>query len=99
MVTQHTLTVSFLVRAQVPPPNTSVFSRVFFCLELCQGVSQLVDDLVWNQEAAGSSPATLTQFQFRKTRARCMGWTVNPWLGEFDPHIRSQVMGELAESV
>ena len=29
---------------------------------------------------------------FRKTRARCMGLTVNQWLGGFDPHIRSQTI-------
>ena len=29
---------------------------------------------------------------FRKIRARCMDLTVNQWLGEFDPHMRSQSM-------
>jgi hypothetical protein len=32
--------------------------------------------------------------QFRRTRARCMGVTVNHWLVEFDPLMRSQVTGD-----
>lgn len=30
--------------------------------------------------------------QFRRTRAWCMGWTVNPWLAEFDTQMRSQTI-------
>ena len=33
---------------------------------------------------------TVGLFLFRKIRARCMDLTVNQWLGEFDPHTRSQ---------
>ena len=32
------------------------------------------------------------QFLFREIRARCMDLTVNQWLGEFDPHTRSQTI-------
>lgn len=30
--------------------------------------------------------------RFRRTRARCMGVTVNHWLAEFDPQVRSQIL-------
>ena len=36
----------------------------------------------------------IANFLFRKTRARCMGVTVNHWLVEFDPLMRSQVIAE-----
>ena len=47
----------------------------------------------------------VAKFQFRETRARCMGLTVNQWLDEFDPHTRSQYqcisgrVGELRRTV
>jgi hypothetical protein len=37
----------------------------------------------------GSIPRRVAK-QFRETRARCMGVTVNHWLEEFDPLTRSQ---------
>ena len=38
---------------------------------------------------SGSSPLA-APILFREIRARCMDLTVNQWLGEFDPHTRSQ---------
>lgn len=48
--------------------------------------------LVWDQETASSNLATPTKIQFRETRARRMGLTVNQWLGGFDPHTRSHAV-------
>ena len=31
---------------------------------------------------------------FREIQARCRDLTVNQWLGEFDPHTRSQIWGQ-----
>ena len=38
----------------------------------------------------GSSPWGYAIFLFRKIRERCMDVTVNHWLAEFDPQMRSQ---------
>ena len=35
-------------------------------------------------------------FIFRETRARCMGLTVNQWLGGFDSHTRSQIADDVS---
>ena len=39
------------------------------------------------------------KFLFRKTRARCMGVTVNHWLAEFDSQVRSQNLSRCSEMV
>ena len=36
--------------------------------------------------------------QFRRTRAWCMGWTVNPWLAEFDTQMRSQTIWAVSDN-
>ena len=57
-----------------------------FALWIC-----MVKILACHARNEGIVTPTERQIRFRRTRARCMGWTVNPWLGEFESHIRSQV--------
>ena len=68
--------------------STPTASTKFRCVHIMVIISDCLS------EDGSSILPRIANFLFRKTRARCMGVTVNHWLVEFDSLMRSQVIAE-----